>query len=101
MSNGALIGKNEAKELIKNYIEANGENIKRAFRYDKNLIDEVLSDNPDCAGIRIYMGLKDDGDQCVVIVGVDANGKDLTENKILEFGVPCPEHCDNSSYFNE
>lgn len=101
MSNGSLINKVEAKELIQNYKEANIDSIKRAFRYDKNLLEEVLSDNSECSGLRIYMGLNDDGDQCLVIVGVDGNGKDLTDNKILEYGTPCPDHCDNSSYFNE
>lgn len=100
MSNGALISKEDAKKFIQEYIAVNGETIKRAFWYDKNLIQDVLNDNQNCDGIRIYMGINDSGEQCVVIVGVDTNGHDLTDSKILDYGAPCPNQCDPNSYFN-
>jgi len=98
MSNGAIISKENAKILIQKF-QSEHSNMKKAFRYDANLIRNLLDSSTSTDGIRIYMGKKTDGDHCVVLVGVDTNGSDLTDNLILEMGSPCPVSCDVNSYF--
>lgn len=49
----------------------------------------------DVVAVRAYMGIDDVGVQKVILVGVDANGKDLIdENHILtDKSSPCPPLC--------
>ena|SRR5882672_10726034 len=55
-------------------------------------LDELLSQK-NCAGLRIYYGLTDKGAPAPVLVGVDAEGNDLTAGTILEIHLPCPPYC--------
>jgi hypothetical protein len=70
-----------------------------------NGLREVL-EQPNCSGIRVYHGLAKDGAYRLVIVGVDANGKDMTgriahasgksqsgQATILDTHWPCPPFC--------
>ena len=99
MANGEYISKENAKQLIDRYKGTYGESIKRAFLYDNDLVEGVLNGD-NCEGLRIYMGLNEDEEQCVVLVGTDSEGDDLTNNLILEIGKPCPPFCSASGYFN-
>ena len=101
MSHGSTISKNDAKTLIQRYKTTYGDTIKRAFVFDKSLIESVINESTEVDGVRIYMGLKEDDEQCVVVVGVNSNGEDLTDNTIIEMATPCPSYCDPSSYFNQ
>ncbi|MDI1255668.1 MAG: hypothetical protein PSV16_06170 [Flavobacterium sp.] len=51
--------------------------------------------------IRAYMGVDDRGKAHLMLVGVDANGKDMIDSTkgwyIYDFTVPCPTMCDPSS----
>jgi hypothetical protein len=82
--------------------------------YDRAAFDALLAQK-DCASVRIYYGLNEQDQVHLVIVGVDANGKDIlsndeegTESKsalsiegvILDGGARCPEECPESSELN-
>ena len=71
----------------------------KAFHYSKNIIESVLNQSG-CTGIRIYNALNEDKDRCVVIVGVDSNGNDLTQGHILDRGEKCPPICPSDSPLN-
>lgn len=58
---------------------------------------EAMLAQPGCAGIRIYHGVGVDGNPHLVLVGVDANGGDMTGGTIMEAGLPCPPWCDTAS----
>jgi hypothetical protein len=48
----------------------------------------------------MYYGLKADQTQCLVIVGVDSNGNDMTTGEIMEMGLPCPTRCSDDNALN-
>lgn len=89
--------KKEGKPL-KSYVEAQ-------FFGNKQL--KKLMDKEGCVGLRFYLGASDDKefDDQIVIVAVDADGKDLTEGRIglkdmptddgdaLAGGPVCPHTC--------
>ena len=59
---------------------------------------ELLA-QPGCVGLRIYYGRSDKGGRTVVLVGIDAEGKDMAaeSNLLMEEVWPCPPYCDTSS----
>lgn len=99
MSHGSSISKEEGKTLIQKF-QTEHPNEKKAFLYDASLIQDLLDDTTSTVGVRIYLGKKTNNDLCLVLVGTDTNGDDLTNNLVLEMGSPCPAECDPNSYFN-
>ena len=62
---------------------------KRAYYFEKEALDGILSPEVgDCAGLRIYYGIKGNGEPTLVIVGVDKSRGDLTGGKLAEYGIP-------------
>jgi hypothetical protein len=64
--------------------------------FGSTAIREIL-DQDSCVGIRYYYGLNDQENPVLILVGVDAENKDLVEGKIAEMSLPCPELCDSTS----
>lgn len=69
---------------------------KAAMFWRNGGLDELLAQKG-CAGLRIYYGLDARGAPAPVLVGVDAQGSDLTGGTVLEIHLPCPPMCDSSS----
>lgn len=78
--------------------------------FDRSAFDALLQ-REDCKGVRIYYGMKEDSQHIhAVIVGVDAEGKDLlpvagiamdgTDAVIIENSQRCPIYCPPSSALN-
>lgn len=69
----------------------------KAFFIGKTNVKLIL-DQLDCIGIRIYNGYDSEAN-CLnlVLVGVDSEGKDMTDGIIMDQMKPCPSHCDNTS----
>lgn len=86
----------EAKQHIqrhkKNPIHPN----HRGGSFDRAAIDKILA-QPGCARLRIYQGKNEDGTPSLVLVGVDAAGKDMTKASIMERSSGCPPICDTTS----
>lgn len=72
---------------------------------------DTLLNQSGCAGIRIYLGMKGDLSWTYVMVGIDANGKDLVGaasgaapaddgGAVEEQSVGCPPYCDTDSPLN-
>ena len=80
----------DAKRFIANYQKVNKK--VEAFMYEKVKIEKILGQDG-CTGIRIYYGLKDNGsyyENTLIIVGTDANGKDINADKetcLAEYGI--------------
>jgi len=80
----------DAKRFITNYQKVNKK--VEAFMYEKVKIEKILGQEG-CTGIRIYYGLKDNGsyyENTLIIVGTDANGKDINAEKetyLAEYGI--------------
>jgi hypothetical protein len=68
----------------------------KASFFWKEIFSKILA-QPKCVGIRIYYAKLDNGSPTLVMVGVDANGKDLEDGVIGEEIRPCPPWCDSNS----
>ncbi|MBS1636733.1 MAG: hypothetical protein JST26_12530 [Bacteroidetes bacterium] len=60
------------------------------FGYKK--LNSILKQDG-CIGIRAYYALDDQGQKQLILVGVDANEKDLSAGIILDRSFPCPPYC--------
>jgi hypothetical protein len=69
---------------------------ERGGHFPREVIDQILAQKG-CAGIRFYFGTKTDGSLALVVVGIDAAEKDMTEGVIIEDHYPCPPFCDATS----
>lgn len=93
---GEIITLDEAVEYTHAFQKNNPDALK-AFFVGRNKINRILEQN-DCIGVRIYNGLDaESGKNNLVLVGVDAEGEDITEGIILEKLTPCPKYCAKSS----
>lgn len=59
-----------------------------------------LLDQRDCVGVRYYKGLNADGDATMILVGVDANGNDITSGIVLDIVFLCPPVCPDGNLLN-
>ena len=50
-----------------------------------------------CVALRIYRGKDSAGAHAFVLVGVNAQGRDMAAEALREYGMPCPPYCDASS----
>lgn len=66
------------------------------WRFDSAIVREIV-EQPGCVGLRIYLAATAAGDPTVVLVGTDAEGRDLTGGVIAEESQPCPPFCDDTS----
>lgn len=78
------------------------ENTLKGFLIPKEDITQLLEDHPDkVANIRGYLGIDEEGEPKLMIVGVDDDGCDLINAKehhyIYDFTKPCPNTCDQKS----
>ena len=65
---------------------------ERAGMFPREVYDRILAQKG-CAGIRIYYGRDENGKMALVLVGIDANGNDMTAGELDEFQFPCPPFC--------
>lgn len=88
----------EAAHMTANYRNANPGQTKGHY-FGGTAIQSVLS-QAGSVGVRIYYALKDDGTKQLVVVGVNADGNDLTDGIILDFSVACPPICGSVNALN-
>lgn len=79
------------------YRAANPNQTKAHF-FGKDILNSILGQTG-CMGIRMYYGIDTDGVKQLVIVGVDADGHDLT-NLVGDLSTRCPTVCDADSALN-
>jgi hypothetical protein len=63
-----------------------------AFRFDRAAYDAILA-QAGCVGVRTYLGRHDDGSLTAVLVGVDAEGNDMTSGALMQEPDICPPDC--------
>lgn len=88
-----------AAALTRRHREGGAKGATNASAFHADQVRALLA-QPGCVGLRIYHGKNADGSDGTVIVGVDANDKDMTSGTLLENGFPCPPLCDNGSALN-
>lgn len=77
----------KARQFIDNFQEENGGAV--ALLYNKEKIEKILNQK-DCAGLRIYFALKQDGEKTLIICGYDGSQKDMNANLsefVAEYGI--------------
>ncbi len=85
----------EAKDWTAAFRNSNPTSVKAHF-FGRNQLMQIL-DQTDCAGIRAYYAIDNNGKKQLVLVGVDYDGKDQYTETILDRSEPCPQICDTSS----
>lgn len=85
----------EAIEYVTRYqADDNGKNYGGYF--GSEAIRQIL-DQDDCVGFRYYYARDENGNKCLVVVGVDRYGTDMVNGHLAERTVICPPVCPNES----
>ncbi|WP_417368232.1 hypothetical protein [Flavobacterium beibuense] len=93
---GEFIDLTEAKEMTNSY-QAAFPNEPKCFFLGSEKLQSVI-DQDGCIGLRMYRAFDVvRNEQNVVIVGVDANGNDMTSGLLLDRSEICPNSCDPTS----
>jgi hypothetical protein len=79
---GEAIDHELAKELINSYKNTYPESFA-AVVIGRNIIDQMLA-QPGCVGIRFIDAINEEGQKTLVYIGVDAAGKDILKNVVVE-----------------
>lgn len=95
---GEQVSLTDAARWTANYRSANPNATKAAFA-GKNILNSILAQTG-CMGVRMYRGIDDNGVDCVVLVGCDSNGRDMTSGILAERLPLCPPICDDTSSLN-
>lgn len=69
---------------------------KQAWWFDRSIIDEMMR-QPDAHGLRIYLGMKEDGEPTLVLTATDRERQDIFSGLLAEYAWPCPPGCDVNS----
>jgi hypothetical protein len=88
----------QAARWTADYQKNMGEGQLVAGYFGKNIFDKILKQE-DAVGIRIYKAKHDNGDEVLVLVGVDGKGNDIVSGVVGENILPCPPFCGTFDYF--
>jgi hypothetical protein len=78
---GEAISPEMATKFVQDYKDAHAP-ATEFFIIGKNILSEILS-QPGCAGMRFYKALNEFGQETLVYLGIDNNGKKLTEYTVV------------------
>jgi hypothetical protein len=81
-----------AAALTRRYRDTAGKDAQLATMFPREVYERILA-QPGCAGIRAYEARDEGGKRQTVLVGVDADGNDMTAGVLAEFAFPCPPYC--------
>ena len=87
-----VISLDAAKKMTDNFQKAASPSDLVAGYFGKTIYEKILSQK-NCVGIRIYNAKEGTGSPVFVLVGVDANGNDITTGVVGEDILPCPPYC--------
>lgn len=87
----------QAGEFTRRYRNARINTIEGGF-IGREKIEKIL-ENPNCVGIRVYLGLDEDDSMNFVFVGADAEQNDILDC-IVEKTHRCPPSCSELNVLN-
>jgi hypothetical protein len=96
---GAVITLAEGSKMTAAYRATISTGDTIALAVGKNLVNSILGQTG-CMGIRMYFALDKDGNNQLVLVGVDANGDDMTAGVIVDKAYACPPYCSQKNTLN-
>jgi len=86
----------DAAEMTERYRVSAGAAAFLGGYFSKKALNKILGQSS-CVGIRIYNGTNETGDRNFVLVGVKADGEDMTGGELAEYATGCPPFCPVSS----
>ena len=93
---GAKITLAEAEELTGSY-QTNFPDENMCYFVGATHVKDIIKQEG-CIGIRVYKGLnKDTFKKTLVLIGVDQDGKDMTNGFIVDKLTTCPDNCPDPS----
>lgn len=92
---GHRIPLSEAAEHTKRYREG----MHKGGMFLRQELDDLLAQK-DCAAIRFYYGLGKNGEDTLILVGVDKNGNDMVNGVLMDGHFPCPPFCGDGNSLN-
>jgi hypothetical protein len=96
-TNPHIISLSEAATMTHAYQNApQFQGLTKSCMMDNGSYQQLMT-QPGCEGVRTYFALDDTNKLTIVVVGVDANGNDMTNGIILERAHTCPINCPNNS----
>jgi hypothetical protein len=95
MPNPHEITLDQAVALTQRFKNNHPSGTKRGFLINKEELTELFAQD-DAAGIRIYLGEKENHEYSIVAVATDAEGNDLT-TIVMDMFHPCPDQCSADS----
>ncbi len=96
---GGQIPLAQAIQWTTNFRTANPGKVKAHF-FGSIIINDILA-QPNCIGIRMYNALDDTNNPQIILVGVDANGDDMTSGIVADLSEPCPIACGNNTALSQ
>ncbi|HET7601491.1 MAG TPA: hypothetical protein VFK36_00650 [Gemmatimonadales bacterium] len=90
----------EARELVRRWRETRSAlpGDPSCEFFGRDILDKILAQEG-CVGLRVYHGRNAKGQHALVLLGVDADGNNLTD-AIAEQGLPCPPVCPVSGHLD-
>ena len=88
-----------AVALTRRYRDKAGKGAQKAGAFHADQVRELLA-QPGCVAVRIYYGKQENGEEGLVLVGLDANDQELTGGVLLDVIFPCPPFCNEASPLN-
>jgi hypothetical protein len=82
---GSIISLEEGSTMTASF-RSKFPNETKAVYYSADVYNDLLAQDG-CVGIRIYNAIDEAGKMTNVLVGVDADGNDLYDQKIYDFGI--------------
>ena len=87
----------EALQLVANFRKDTQAPKNQGGSFDRGAINKMLA-HPGCEKIKMYWA-QENGKFTVVLIGVDAEGKDMIAGSVMDRGNFCPPVCDITSPF--
>lgn len=96
-NNPHVISLDEAKQMTHAYQNSTQfQGMTIACKIDKEAYQLVMN-QPNCVSVRTYFGLNSEEKLTIVVVGVDAEGEDMTDGVLVNRGQDCPNFCNIDS----
>lgn len=61
---------------------------------------DALLGQKGCSGLRFYYGLGVNGEDTLILVGVDQEGNDMVNGVLIDTSFPCPPFCGDGNSLN-
>lgn len=89
----------EGSVLTSNYRRHSPIGSLKGGMFWKEAVERVIS-QPGCVAMRYYYARQESGAPALVLVGVDAQGRDMVHGILAEMSFPCPPFCDEVNILN-